>query len=254
MSRGDRPDGTAGPPPLFVFAYGVLGYLCFLVSAALLTWHLRPHESPSLDDSSPIAPRLLVNVALLFALYVPHSVMARPSFKRWWTRVVPETIERSTYVWVSSLLVIALVTGWQSVPGELWRVENVSGQIPIYFGTAAAIALLVVSSRATRAWDLFGLRRVWCTFRGRAFEPPAEFTEHRLYRVIRHPMMVGLLLLLWCAPVMTIDRFTFIVVSTVYIAIGTYLEERDLLSIHGERYREYRREVPAFVPKLRSHG
>jgi protein-S-isoprenylcysteine O-methyltransferase Ste14 len=180
----------------------------------------------------------------LFA--VQHSVMARPAFKRWWTRIVPEAAERSTYVLFSSLALIALFWFWQPMGGVIWEVSAPLGVDIAYAIYAAGWALLLYCTFLIDHFDLFGLRQVWLQLVGRPFTPLA-FKTPWLYRQMRHPLYVGWLMIFWATPRMTVTHLVFAVMTTAYILVAIQLEERDLIAAHPE-YAEYKKRVPMLVP------
>jgi protein-S-isoprenylcysteine O-methyltransferase Ste14 len=185
---------------------------------------------------------LAVDTALIVLFGLQHSVMARTGFKRWWTRVIPQPVERSTYVLFSDLALIALFTFWQPVPETIWSVTGSIGRATIWTVAAAGAVLMLAATFAIDHWDLFGLRQVWAYFRGKT---PGDipFRVPRLYRFSRNPMMVGLLVALWCTPEMTLGRMIFGLGMTAYILIGIQFEERDMNLRFGIDYERYRRRV-----------
>jgi protein-S-isoprenylcysteine O-methyltransferase Ste14 len=184
---------------------------------------------------------IALDLALVALFGVVHSVMARASFKRAWTRIVPRSAERSTYVLVSSALLALMMWKWQGVGGaahELWHLPEVPMDLAFFGG----IVLVVVATFQTDHFDFFGLRQTWLGDR----YTPVPFVERGLYRFMRHPLMVGLLLVFWATPVMTISRLALAIAMTVYIAVGVAFEERGLARELGEPYLDYRRRVRAF--------
>jgi len=237
----------------FALAYGLFSYVLFLASFGLywvafladrwvpITVNQRPGEA-----ASP-ALAVAIDLALVLLFGLQHSVMARPVFKRWWTRHVPPAVERSTYVLLASVFLTLLMLLWQPLPEVVWQVDSPTGQAVLWTLFALGLPVCVVASFQIDHFDLFGLRQVWLRFRGRAYTPP-EFTEPWLYRVVRHPIQLGVLLLLWPLPTMTVGHLLLASSMTIYILIGLYFEERDLVAGFGERYRAYRRRVPGLVP------
>jgi len=180
---------------------------------------------------------------------VQHSVMARPGFKRAWTRIVLEPIERSTYVLFSNVAMILLFWLWQPLGGEVWTVENPAARALIYGVYALGWLIVLVSTFLIDHFDLFGLRQVWLHLRGREYTHP-RFQMHTAYRFVRHPIYVGWITLFWATPTMTGAHLLFALMTTAYILVAIPLEERDLVAAHGELYEEYRRRVPMLVPAL----
>jgi protein-S-isoprenylcysteine O-methyltransferase Ste14 len=194
-----------------------------------------------------LAEAVLVNIILLGLFAVQHSVMARPGFKRWWTRKVPPQVERSTYVLLSSLLLALLCWQWRPLPGVVWDVEQpvARAALGIMFGIGWLIVL--ISTFLIDHFDLFGLRQVHLYAKGQPYIPP-PFSAPALYRVVRHPIMLGFLIAFWATPRMTWGHLLFSVMTTAYIFIGVFLEERDLQHAFGGSYEKYRQQVGMIVP------
>jgi protein-S-isoprenylcysteine O-methyltransferase Ste14 len=231
--------------------YGVLCYAIFLGVFVYAIGFVGGFMTPTSLDGAPTRPlieALAIDLGLLAAFAIQHSGMARPAFKRWWTRIVPEPVERSTYVLASSLAMVALFVLWQPIGGVIWRTEGVvlSAVIAVYlFGWA----LLLYSTFLIDHFDLFGLRQVWHRLMG--YQPvPPQFYTPTLYKLVRHPLYVGWLVIFWAAPTMTVAHFVFAVMTTAYILIAIQLEERDLVDVFGEQYLNYRRRTPMLVPRL----
>jgi methanethiol S-methyltransferase len=233
-----------------VLTYGVVAYVCFFAAFLYAIGFIERFLVPKHIDTGPvegIVPSLLINSALLMVFVVQHTVMARPAFKRWWTRIVPASIERSTYVIAASLSLGLVFWQWRPLPTVLWQVDQ-----PVVAGLIIAISALgwgivLISSFAVSHFDLFGLRQVWLRFLGREYVP-VGFRLVGLYRVVRHPLMLGFLIAFWATPLMTVGHLFFAVMVTGYIMFGTWVEERDLVSEHGETYLKYRRGVRKFLP------
>jgi len=242
-------------PALCSVLYGVVAYVACLVAQLYLIGFSGNLLVPKSVDVGAVAPwgqALATNLLLLALFGVQHSVMARRGFKRWWTRVVPPAVERSTYV-VATCAVLALLF-WFWVPittPVLWRVEHSAGVALLWglFGLGWLIALL--STFLINHFELFGLQQVFARLTQRA-QPEAQFRTPLLYRYVRHPLYVGLLLSFWAVPVMTAGRLLFALGLSAYILIGVALEERDLLRQFGERYRAYREQVGMLIPRARS--
>jgi protein-S-isoprenylcysteine O-methyltransferase Ste14 len=231
--------------------YGVLCYAVFLGVFIYAIGFVGGFMTPTSLDAAPTRPlieALAIDLGLLAAFAIQHSGMARPAFKRWWTRIVPEPVERSTYVLVSSLAMVALFVLWQPIGGVVWRAEGavLTAVIAVYlFGWA----LLLYSTFLIDHFDLFGLRQVWHRLRG--YQPvPPQFYTPTLYKLVRHPLYVGWLVIFWAAPIMTVAHLVFAVMTTAYILIAIQLEERDLVDVFGEQYLNYRRRTPMLVPRL----
>lgn len=236
-----------------VFVYGVLAYVCFFATFLYAIGFVGGFAVPRTIDGAaegPLAVALAVDILLLAAFALQHSAMARPAFKRWWTRIVPEPAERSTYVLASSLALLLLFWQWRPIGGVVWQLENPLGQTALYALFAAGWLIILVSTFLINHFDLFGLRQVWLYLRGQPYRP-LGFVTPGPYRHVRHPLYVGWLLAFWATPTMSAAHLLFAVMTTAYILIAIQLEERDLVDVHGERYDAYRRSVPMLVPRLR---
>jgi len=237
---------------IVIFAYSVASYGVFLASFAYAVCFIGNFAVPrSIDVGGPAAPigAAVVDLLLLGAFALQHSLMARPAFKRLWTRIVPPAAERSTYVLLSSVLLLALFWWWRPIPAVVWRAEGVAAAglaALFWFGWIVALT----SSFMIDHFELFGLSQGYAALRAVPAQPPA-FTTRWLYRVVRHPIMLGFLVAFWSAPVMTLGHILFAAASTAYIVVGVWLEERDLTITLGEPYERYRRRVAMLVPGAR---
>jgi protein-S-isoprenylcysteine O-methyltransferase Ste14 len=237
-------------------AYGAVAYLVFLVSFLYAIAFIGNIAVPrSIDNgiSASLGEAIVVNLALLGAFGVQHSVMARPAFKRWWTRLVPNTIERSTYVLLSSLLLILLFWQWRTMPEIIWDVTWPAGRIGVWvlFWTGWVMAL--TATVLINHFDLFGLRQVYLAWREKPYTE-IGFRTPLLYRVVRHPLQLGFLFAFWATPTMTAGHLLFAAATTAYILVALKFEEHDLIAALGEQYREYRRRVPMLIPGLPRRG
>jgi methanethiol S-methyltransferase len=235
-----------------VLVYGVVCYAVFFATFLYAIAFLGNFLVPRSIDAAPtsgLGEALAVNVALLSIFALQHSVMARPAFKRWWTRIVPTAAERSTYVLLSSLALILLFWQWRPIGAIVWQIDSDLGRALVYAGYAFGWALLLFATFLINHFDLFGLRQAWIFFRGRPYTE-IPFRTPALYQVVRHPLYVGWLLIFWCAPTMTAAHLLFAVMTTAYILIAIQLEERDLAHAFPE-YARYRERVPMLIPFAR---
>jgi methanethiol S-methyltransferase len=234
---------------LSIFIYGVLSYAVFFATFLYAIGFVGNLWVPKSMDSAPAVPfttALLIDLALLGVFAIQHSVMARPAFKRWWTRIVPETAERSTYTLLSSLALILLFAYWQPLGGEVWNVTAPLGKAMLYGAFAFGWGLVLMSTFLINHFDLFGLRQVWLQLLNKPYRP-LQFGTPVLYRYVRHPLYVGWFFAFWATPTMSVTHLVFAIATTAYILIAIQLEERDLIDAHPE-YAEYRRNVPMLVP------
>ena len=235
-----------------IFLYGGLSYGVFLLCFLYTIGFVGNLWVPKSIDSLPTAPlwaALAVNLALLGVFAVQHSLMARPLFKRWLTRYIPASAERSTYVLASSLALVLLMWGWQPMGGLVWDVSSTGFAPVIYAVFAAGWLLVLLSTFQINHFDLFGLRQAWLQLRGRPYTA-LRFETPWLYRHVRHPLYLGFFLAFWATPTMSIAHLVFALMCTGYILVGTRLEERDLRKAHPE-YDRYASEVRRYLPALR---
>jgi len=235
-----------------ILLYGVACYAVFFATFLYAIGFIGNLWVPKGMDSAPTAPfaiALLIDLGLLALFAVQHSVMARPAFKRAWTRLIPESTERSTYTLLSSLALILLFWLWSPLGGTVWDVRDPTGRAVLYAVYAFGWALLLYTTFLLNHFDLFGLRQVWLQFRGRPYTP-LPFRTPTVYRWLRHPLYLAWLLTFWATPTMTVTHLLFAVMTTVYILLAIRWEERDLVAALPE-YEDYRRRVPMLVPGTR---
>jgi protein-S-isoprenylcysteine O-methyltransferase Ste14 len=236
--------------------YGFICYVVFFLAFLYLVGFLGNLAVPKSVDSGtagPLGAALLTDTLLLVLFGVQHSVMARPGFKAWWTRLVPRPIERSTYVLASSLALALLFWLWQPASAPVWQVEGGTARMVLRGLFFAGVGTVLYATFLIDHFDLFGLRQVVLYWRGLPYEDK-RFTTPGPYRWIRHPLYVGWLTTVWATPVMSAGHFLFALVMTAYILVAIPLEERDLSALLGEPYRRYRDRTPLFVPRPRVGG
>jgi protein-S-isoprenylcysteine O-methyltransferase Ste14 len=239
-----------------VFGYGALCYAVFLAAFLYAIGFVGNVLVPRSVDSAiaaPIGEAVAVNLVLLGLFAVQHSVMARPAFKRWWTRFVPASIERSTYVLLSSLVLGLLFWQWRTMPQVVWTVTAPPGRLVLHVLFWLGWATVLTSTFMINHFDLFGLRQVYLAWRGEPYRDLA-FRTTLFYRVVRHPIMVGFIVAFWATPTMTAGHLLFAVATTGYILVGVHFEEHDLVTALGDSYQRYRTEVPMMVPGLHGRG
>lgn len=234
------------------FVYGLLCYVMFLGVFLYAIGFIGNFIVPTTLDSplqGSIWSAFLLNVLLLAVFAIQHTGMARPSFKRWWTRFVPEPIERSTYVLFSNIAMILMFWLWQPLGGQIWHIENTILQAVIYSVFGLGWIVVLYSTFLINHFDLFGMRQVWLYLRGRPYTN-LNFRIPSLYRYVRHPLYVGWLIVFWSTPTMTIAHLLFALTTTAYILIAIQFEERNLVdSLPG--YAKYCSQVPMLVPSLK---
>lgn len=232
---------------------GLVAYAMFLVTILYAIGFVSGLGVPKSINSGPSGNPIhavLIDLALLGAFAVQHTVMARRGFKRWWTRIIPAPMERSLFVAAASAALMVLFWQWRPLPGIIWSVEPGVVHAGLVGISLSGWAIVFLASFAIDHLDLFGLRQMMRGFRGAALSQ-VEFKTAGLYRYVRHPLMVGFLIAFWVTPVMTAGHLLFATVTTIYILVGTAIEERDLYATLGSKYAKYAREVPGFIPRFR---
>jgi protein-S-isoprenylcysteine O-methyltransferase Ste14 len=234
---------------IVVLTYGAVAYVAFVVVfAAMFLFANNLGIVRGID--APPGGSLAIDLALVAVFGVSHSVLARPAMKRALAAIVPPVVERSTYVLVASATLALTVWQWRSAPQVIWDVTQPALRWAIWAVSGVGAVMIVSSTFLTNHFDLFGLRQVWLNWLGRAYTP-VPFVERSLYRHVRHPMMLGLCVWLWATPRMTLGHLVFSAAMTAYILVGIVFEERGLVRELGAPYEDYRRRVPALVPRLR---
>jgi len=239
---------------IFAALYGLVAYLFFAATFVYAIGFVGnlPLLPKTIDSGAgaSLVETLAVDLALLGLFAVQHSVMARRGFKRWWTRVIPEPVERSTYVLAATAALALLLWQWRPIAEPVvWSVSNPAGRIALHVVFWLGWGVLLISTCLINHFELFGLRQVWANLRGRAL-PVADFRTPLFYRHVRHPIYLGFVLAFWAAPQMTAGHLLFAAACTGYILIGIWFEERDLIAQFGQRYLLYRKQVGMLLPKL----
>lgn len=230
--------------------YGVLNYLIFLVVFLYAVGFVGDLVVPRTVDHGPqasVVAAIVVDVLLLGLFAVQHSVMARPAFKRWVTRVVPTDLERSTYVLASNLVLALMFWQWRPISGIIWDVTAPAGRTALWALFWLGWIIALTSTFMISHLDLFGLRQIYSAWQARPYTP-LGFRAKALYRVVRHPLMLGFVIAFWATPTMTAGHLLFAVATTGYILIAVHLEEGDLIGALGDEYRRYQDQVPMLVP------
>ena len=235
-----------------VFVYGLFAYAIGFASLIVFMlfigdWPFAPWRINGGDVAARPDLAIAGNGLLMLLFGVQHSLMARPSFKRVWTKVISPAAERSTYVLASGVVLVALCVWWQRLPGTLWQLESPTIVAAIYGTQIGGWLLVVIASFTINHWELFGLEQTYCHLRGKS-APPASFTERGVYRWVRHPIQTGVLIGIWFTPTMTTTHMMFSAAMTAYVLIALPLEERDLIKSLGAAYEDYRRRVPMLFP------
>ena len=235
---------------LSVFMYGVFSYLAFFVTFLYLIAFIGNLVVPKTIDSGltiGIPQSAIIDLGLLSLFAIQHTLMARPGFKRWWTTLVPEPIERSTYVLATSISLALLCWQWRPMKELIWNVDNATGKAILFAFFFFGWGLALLSSFVINHFDLFGLRQVWFYLRNQKYST-VEFQMKSLYKYIRHPLVLGIIVGSWVTPRMTMGHLLLAVTFTAYILVGIRFEEHDLVHFFGENYTNYRRRVPMLIP------
>ncbi len=236
---------------LLTLVYGVGSYLFFFLTFLYLIGFVGNWVVPKTIDSGVAAgsmgAAIAVNLGLLGLFAVQHTIMARIGFKKWWTRIIPPQVERSTFVLLATGILALMVWQWRPMPEMIWRIENPFAVALLSGISLAGWGIVLISTFLIDHFELFGLRQTVFYAIGREAEQP-QFRERLFYKWVRHPLMSGFLIAFWFTPVMTQGHLLFAVANTVYILIGIQIEERTLIHLHGEHYESYRKRVSALFP------
>jgi len=237
---------------LIAFLYGIVAYLAFAVAIVYAIGFVTGLGVPkTIDSGSAGEPMqaIIINLLLMSLFAIQHSVMARPQFKKWWTRFVPVAVERSTFVLFSSLALMLLFWQWRPIPAVVWQVTNPQVAASLVGLSLLGWVLVFISTFLINHFELFGLHQVANNLAGKPM-PAVRFKTPLLYKVVRHPIYLGFIIFFWATPVMTAGHLLFAAVTTAYIFVGIALEEHDLLAVFGDEYRRYRQRVSMIVPFL----
>lgn len=235
------------------FVYGLVNYAVFLgvflYAIAFVGDFLVPKTIDTGGPTGAFWPSLLINAGLLGLFAVQHSGMARRGFKKWWTKIVPWAIERSTYVLFTNAVLLLLYWQWRPMPEIVWSVDATWGVWALWGLFGLGWGLVLIATFMISHAHLFGVKQVYEHMKGDELSHP-DFQTPGLYRYVRHPLLLGFLIAFWATPEMTVGHLVFALATTGYTFVGMYLEERDLLARFGETYRAYRERVPMIVPQL----
>jgi protein-S-isoprenylcysteine O-methyltransferase Ste14 len=234
----------------FFLIYGILTYTIsfatILYSIGFVTSMLVPKHIDS-EQQSPVGLALLINVVLLTLFALQHSIMARPAFKKWWTTIIPEPIERSTYTLLASLCLILVFWKWQPIGGVIWQVQSETIRVLLKSLSLLGFGIVLASTFMINHFDLFGLRQVWLNFKGEKYES-LSFRTPFFYKYVRHPLYFGFVIAFWAAPTMTSAHLFFAIMTTLYILTAIQFEENDLIKHFGAKYQDYKRSAPMLIP------
>ena len=234
------------------FLYGVACHVLFLGTFAYMAAFVGDFFVPKTIDSATATPwpmAVAINLGLISLFALQHSLMARPGFKRWWTRIVPEPIERSTYVLLTCVVTFVLMWLWRGIDLVLWNIETPALRAATWGLFAIGWLMVPAVSLLIDHFDLFGTRQVWLYLRGREYTP-LPFRVPMVYKRVRHPLYIGWATAFWATPTMTAGHLLFAGTMTIYMGLAALVEERDLIAHFGKQYEEYRRRVPMFIPQL----
>ena len=230
--------------------YGAVAYLFFLgtiLYAIGFVGNIFVPKSIDGTPTTPLAQAILIDALLLLLFALQHSIMARPAFKKWWTTVIPEPLERSTYVLLASLCLMLMMWQWQPVGGIIWSVKSGAIKTILLITYFIGWAVVMFSTFMINHFDLFGLRQVWLNYLNKRYTQ-LPFRIPLFYRWVRHPLYLGFLIAFWSAPVMTVSHLLFAVLTTAYIFTAIQFEEKDLIKAFDQKYHRYKKQVPMIIP------
>ena len=239
---------------LLILFYAIVSYAVFLVSSLYALGFIGNYfayfvpKSIDVGGLSSVPEAIAIDLVLIGIFAIQHSIMARPAFKRWWAKILPVACQRSTYVLLSSLILLLLFWQWRPIPVSVWQIDGIAAWllIGVYW---LGWVIVLASTFMIDHFDLSGLRQGFFALRG--VEMPAQsFKTPLLYKIVRHPLMLGLLLAYWATPEMTVGHLLFAFLNTAYILVGLQFEERDLIAAFGTTYQQYRQRVPMLLPRI----
>jgi protein-S-isoprenylcysteine O-methyltransferase Ste14 len=236
---------------LLILFYAIVSYAVFLLSFLYAVGFVGNYLVPKSVDvggRTNWSEAIVVDLLLLGIFAIQHSIMARPAFKQWWAKIFPVACQRSTYVLLSSLILLLLFWQWRPIPIQVWQIGGIAAwlMIGVYW---LGWLIVLASTFMIEHFDLFGLRQAFFALRG-AEDPGQSFKTPLLYKVVRHPIMLGFLIAFWATPEMTVGHLLFAIMTTAYILVGLQFEERDLIAQFGTTYQQYRRRVPMLLPRI----
>lgn len=240
--------------PLIAFLYGIASYVVFFATFLYAVGFVTGLIVPKTIDTGVVVPTpeaLGVDLLLMSVFAIQHSVMARRQFKQWWTKFVPKSVERSTYVLFSSLALILLCAMWRPLPAVVWRLDDPLARMAMTVLSFTGFLIVLSSTFLINHFELFGLHQVTSNLNGRPIPAP-RFRTPLYYKFVRHPIYLGFIIAFWAAPVMTVGHLWFAAITSAYIVVGILLEERDLIDLFGDEYRRYKLRVSMLVPWRRS--
>jgi protein-S-isoprenylcysteine O-methyltransferase Ste14 len=235
--------------------YGIIAYLAFLGTILYAIGFVGNLFVPKSIDGAPQVPliqAILINASLLLLFALQHSIMARPFFKERWTKIIPESMERSTFVLLASLCLMLMMWQWQPIGGIIWSVKSEFVKTILMILYITGWAIVFISTFLINHFDLFGLRQTWFYVTGKKYEP-LPFRMPLFYRFVRHPLYLGFLVAFWSTPVMTAAHLLFAVLTTGYILTAIKFEEKDLITHFGEKYMDYKTWVPKIIPFIKKN-
>ena len=239
---------------IIAFAYGVVAYLVFFGAFLYAIGFVNGIGVPKTIDTGPATPftqAIIIDLVLMSLFAIQHSVMARKPFKQWVTRYIPVSVERSTYVLLASLVLILLFWQWRPIPAVVWQATNPALATSLLALSLLGWLIVLLSTALINHFELFGLQQVTHNLSGRTATPPS-FKTPGFYRFVRHPIYLGFTIAFWATPVMTVGHLLFAAVTTAYIFVGIFLEERDLVELFGDEYGRYRERVSMIIPFRRN--